>query len=108
MSKNMSKKWKYDANGEPTNGQRTEWAKAALDAYKNDIKAESGPADTTDIQDLISDLLHLMEKRFEASHEEMVQLFAWAFRRYSEETKKRINSDWAASVAERIEEGEEP
>lgn len=103
----MTKKWKYDSHGEPTNGQRAEWAEAALAAYKSDIKGESGAADTTDIQDLVSDLLHLMEKKFKSGRKEMAQVFAWAFRRYSEETKKKVNSNWAHDTSQRIEESEE-
>jgi hypothetical protein len=96
---------KYDSHGEPTNAQRAEWAEATLTAYKSDIKKEGGAADTTDVQDLVSDLLHLMEKKFKSNHKEMVQVFAWAFRRYAEETKKKANSDWAHSVSRWIEAG---
>jgi len=101
----VSKKWKYDANGEPTNGQRVNWAEEALRLYKTEIKGESGPAEDTDVQDLVSDLLHLMERKMNLNHGVMVQVFAWAFRRYSEETKKKANSDWAFSVAKWIEAG---
>jgi len=70
---------------EPTNAERAAKAKAALYTWR-------GPyvEDESDIQDLISDLLHLAAKR-----RYNPRLVGFAVRRFSEETKNRKWLAWA-------------
>lgn len=49
-------KWEYDPlTHEPTNHQRTLWAQAAIDGFRN---ATGDCEDEADLRDLLADLMH--------------------------------------------------